>query len=58
MGAYRLIACLTVPLNDEGERAGLEKEIRKRLKGIAQGANVYFRQDMVDDIETPPAEMK
>lgn len=58
MGTYRLIACLTVPLDhDPGDKV-MEEEVKKRLKGIAKGAAVYFRYDMVDNIEQPPPEVQ
>jgi len=58
MGKFRLIAIMTCPLTDEGERAAMEKKIKTRFKGIKRGAKVYFRQDMVDDISAPPDEAK
>lgn len=58
MSTLRLIACLTVPLDPPVASKELEKEVQKRLKGIAQGAKVYFRYDFQDNIEEPPPEVK
>mgnify|MGYP001607460380 CR=1 FL=1 len=58
MGVYRLIACLTVPLDHPSPAPDVEKKVREKLKGLGPGAKVYFRYDMADDIETPPDEVK
>ena len=58
MGTYRLIACLTVPLDHPSPDKDLEKEVHKRLKGVKEGAKVYFRYDVSDDITTPPPEVQ
>ena len=58
MGTYRLIACLTVPLDHPSPDKALEKKVQDRLKGFAPGAKVYFRYDVADNIEQPPDEVK
>ena len=58
MGTYRLIAVLTVPLNHPSPDKALEKRVQEKLKGFAQGAKVYFRYDVADNIEQPPDEVK
>ena len=58
MGTYRLIACLTVPLNHPSPDEDMEKEVLGKLQGIAPGAKVYFRYDVADNIEQPPDEVK
>jgi len=58
MGTYRLIAVLTVPLNHPSPDKDMEEKVKGKLKGIAQGAKVYFRYDVADNTETPPDEVK
>ena len=58
MGTYRLIAVLTVPLDHTAPDKDMEEKVKGKLKGIAQGAKVYFRYDVADNIEQPPTEVK
>jgi len=58
MGQFRLIAVMTFPLNDESETKALTKKVTESFKGIHPKGKVYFRQDMVDDTDTPPDEAR
>jgi len=58
MGKTRLIGVITIPLSKNTDTVALEKKVLSRLKDIAGNGKVYVRYDVVDDVKSPPDEIK